>query len=349
MKSKHQFSQPGVALLMTLTVVLLLSVGLMKTFENRAVEVSHLRNNLDHFKALTTSRSLFRAVLFALKTQGPQKVRYGIDQLPPLPIPFGEAFFINLKVVPIDSRFLLNQTRRWENDPNRITVFANLITQIKKIQTKNPYYLFLDSDAVPVVSALIDWVDKDDSPDMIFGYGMEDYSQANPAVSIKNSELDRVSEIKAIKSFQELEIAEPFIEKYFRVVGDDEKIDINLLSEKEIVHFLERYESIADYAKVFDNREIIAKIAKQDILDISSMKYNQPLVNRNSLWEVELKNRGIELSQTEKNLFTHISRFFEVSYQINHNKTKILFKAIIELLYTGTDVNKIKIINSTHY
>ncbi len=61
-------SGPGIALIMTLSIILFMSIALMRTFENRNVEVALLENTIRRFQAESISRSVLRAILIAIKT-----------------------------------------------------------------------------------------------------------------------------------------------------------------------------------------------------------------------------------------------------------------------------------------
>ena len=108
MRTSHTESRPGVALIMALSIILLLSITLMKTFENRSVEVAHLANSLQRFQAESLSRSVLRAILITIKTKGlvfimgNKEFWYGI----PYPLQDDQYFQIT-EIKPVDHRLIL--------------------------------------------------------------------------------------------------------------------------------------------------------------------------------------------------------------------------------------------------
>ncbi|MBU3915159.1 hypothetical protein KKA14_06455, partial [bacterium] len=109
MTNKGNLSGRGVALLMSLSIILLLSIALMKTFESRSVEVAHLENSLQRFQAETLSRSIYRAILIAIKTKGLVSIVQNKKSWFGIPFPLQETQYFQLNEIrPIDHCFNLN-------------------------------------------------------------------------------------------------------------------------------------------------------------------------------------------------------------------------------------------------
>ena len=123
-KEKSNIPRSGVALLISLSIVTLLSIALMSAFENRTVEVAHLENSLERFQAETLSRSVLRATLLAIKQQGLVNIVKNKQAWQNLPIPIQNGTFQIQEIQPIDHLFNLNT--RFRMGDERSTIFGHL-------------------------------------------------------------------------------------------------------------------------------------------------------------------------------------------------------------------------------
>jgi len=236
--STHQKS--GVALLLTLTVILLLTIFMTEFFFETTLETRSIQNFKSSFTARTVAKSMFKAVLIGLR--GKEDLFFdGLSEIenlmgkregctvfspctllmPPGTIPdFEEATIYTPYVKPIDHLYNLNRfvdptTIRPDNFGTsdyimRYSPFANII---KSMQVT-------DQDPEGLYNALIDWMDKDDDPyNLDWNAEAPSYYNLNPEISIKQRPLDKLSEIRLIQGFDFIQSQEIWekIEKRFTI------------------------------------------------------------------------------------------------------------------------------------
>ena len=328
-------------MIVTLSILLVLSMALMKTFESRSVEVAHLSNEIHRFQAESLARSLFRAALSSIQEKGLMAVRKNIGHLPAgIPFSLESGHFSNLVIAPIDYRFNLNKLFYPSSDPDRATIFYNIIQDIRsRSENEDAYFALMEHDIHPILSALNDWCDSDDFPDEAYQDGIEMYPFEEPPFEIKNSYFDFLSEVKLIPRFKSLNLSHHELHSNFRVNkgGDLEFIDINLASEDEISGFLKNYGNLYDYRTVYENRIEIAAIAKEDMPLSWEPKYPLDVdpYSHSSDWRQELENLGIytQMTAKEKGLFKAKSNHIEISFMVLVGNIHLKLYSIVKLHY----------------
>ena len=187
----------GVALLLTLSMIVILSIALAKVYEERSVEVAHLGNSLRQTRVELLARSVFRTILSAIKDQGLIAVNYSLTQIPDhAPIPFDDGLFTKPVITSVDSNFLLN-SRAFKPGTPEAQIFTNLIVGILNEQS-NGDVSTAQPDVEPLLSAINDWTDENVIPDEHFFYGGEIYPTEEPPFSVKNRLFDSLPEIKLL-------------------------------------------------------------------------------------------------------------------------------------------------------
>lgn len=332
----------GVALLMSLSVILLLSVALMKTFENRTVETVHLSNSLQRFQAETYSRSVFRAILIAVRTKGlvfVQKNQTGWKGFP-LPIDDGQYFQIE-EIKPVDH--LLNLNRRFRSSGAEPTIFLNIVNRIKG--KDDPLYIEKEVDEIyPIVSAINDWIDTDAFQDEEFLYNNEEYYDEKPEFLVKNRAFDRLAEIKLLPPFRELGFSWQEIEENFRIFPGNQWIDINLATSEEMETFLEQFQGTPQYPNLYSYQSAIAGLlsTKDDelveeegeggFLD-PKPRFAPPITGRNSQWRTALSAEGVVLNENEHDFFNVITEHLSISFSVTVQRVTITTEALVKVTY----------------
>jgi len=362
-KSTHRSQRQrfkGVALLMSLTVVLLLSVALMKTFEKRSVEVAQLGHNLDRFQAENLSRSGLKLILVAIKQAGLVTFNTYLDQIKQMGFPVGDGTVTILEVTPIDYRFDLNRVIR-RYDDLRIQVFKNMVNMSK--EGSNEFNYLSGESTHEALSAIIDWTDSNDMDDTVFHFSAEQYPQAEPGYKVKNTGFDRLSELNLLPAFQSLGFTRDYLEANFRVVtGTDstlsEYIDVNLTRLPDIERVLRRYEDMDKYANLFERRDEILDLiqkTREEAGNNSSSGFKEsttpfPAKNFGRTWSQELETKGIRLTKDEVNLklFQHFTEHLFVHYQINVGTVTLNIRSMIKVGYRdlqkSLDIQELKIV-----
>lgn len=348
MRVKDLKGNRGIALLMSLTIILFVSVALMKTFENRSVEIAHLENTYQRFQAETLSRSVLRTILMTIKTQKLIVVMNGKDRWQDIPFPFEKGIFQINEIKSIDHHFNLNRDFKSGNESD---IFSNMVVQYYESQANSNG--IIKEDTSSVMSAINDWTDYDQEPDEVYLYDYEQYPQNDLNFEIKNRDFDRLSELKIIPPFQKLGFSVEYLNDHFRVKGKDESvIDINLATKEEMESFLERYKGIAGYYEVYDNRSQIAEImdGADKNADGSQMTGLPSLDPRFALaansrdeseWNKKLKEEGISLEKNGKQmeLFAERSNYIRLKFSVQVDRTTINAESIIKIEYLKNTFN----------
>jgi hypothetical protein len=362
-KSTHHSQRQrfkGVALLMSLSVVLLLSVALMKTFEKRSVEVANLGHNLDRFQAENLSRSGLKLILFAIKQAGLVTFNTYLDQIKQMGFPVGDGTVTIQEVTPIDYRFDLNREIRRYEDP-RIQVFKNIVNISK--EGSNDFNYLSGESTHEALSSIIDWTDPNEVGDTVFHFDAEQYPQAEPGYRVKNTKFDRLSELNLLPAFRSMGFTSDYLEANFKVVTGSksdisEYIDLNLTRLPDIEKFLQRYDNMPKYANLYDNREEILGLIKKTREEAGSNSLSGfkesaipfPVDELRVKWTDEIVARGITLSTEEKNLFKPSTEHLFISYQINVGTVTLNIRSMIRVSYItinnkeSLDIQELKIV-----
>lgn len=328
--------QAGMALLMTLTILVVLSLALAKSFEDRALERRHLQAEEARFQIENLSRSVLRGLIQAMRQIGYWQVAVspmGIGRIPPgAVVPLGEGGVSNLRITPLDDRFNLRSIYAPQNGPAKL--FEATLTQIYANREVAGY----PPNAEEVMSAINDFQDADSDPDANFPYGAEQYPGVRPRFKVKNAPFDRLGEVKVLPAWQRLGLSQKELETHFRVAGDLESgLDVNSASKEQIEAFLERFAEIGEpypnLARLQD--ELVEILSQKDEMGLEPY-FDHPFVKRgNSVFEQELKSRGLEgqLNSSELALFRGVPGLVEVSYTVHHGEFSRRVRALLELKF----------------
>lgn len=344
-RQKKGMRGQGVALLMSLSVILLLSVALMKTFEKRSLEVAQLGHNLDRFQAENLSRSGLKLILYAIRKAGLVTMNAYLTQLKEIDFPVGNGTMKILEITPIDHRFNLNVKINREDDP-RVSVFSNLVSMSRALQEDLSY--LSQENTNEALSAIIDWIDIDDTRDEIFLYDAEMYPHEEPAFEVKNREFDRLSEVRLLPTFRNLGMKPGFLENHFRVSDNSETefVDVNLTSLEVIRQFLKRYEDVEGYPHMLQHQEEILQIIESRRMagiEVSTDGFTPveavfPAKEFQRDWNLDLENIGINLNEKEKDLFKPYSNNLFIHYRVTVGVVTLSIRSMVQVSYR--DPNK---------
>lgn len=336
---------------MALSVILLLSIALMKTFENRTIETVHLENTLQQFQTETLSRSVFRAILTAIKTKGLVFVKKNQNSWKGVPLPLTDQQYFQInEIVPVDHLFNLNRRFR-EADPWP-TVLTNIINKTRA--KKDPLAIELIVDEIyPLLSALNDWIDADLNQDEDFLYSYEEYSDVQPEFLVKNRSFDTLSEIKNIPLFREFGLSMEDMKNEFRVFPGDEKIDLNLVAVDEVESFLDQFIDVEQYPNVYEFRTEIADLITKRDEELGQEneeggfadpdpRFEPPISGRNSTFKSMLTAEGINLNTVELALFEAITNHLLIKFSVTSVNVTVDTEALVKITYTKTNSLDIK-------
>lgn len=252
-------SRPGVALLLALTIVVVLTAFLSELFFDTGMETRSVANFRDSDQAQALARSAFKAMEVALKTESEQTLQFGTTQLDALlqvsAAPFEEGLLTRMQVTSLDGLFNVNELGQQRpgssQDTLRWALFRNAIAAIPMPNDAEgqPLPALSERQAAALYSALVDWIDTDDNEYVALGApGAERraYGNDNPEYDIKNAPLDRLEEMRLVRGFAPAHLPWAEIEKRFSALPATpptgqlipEKLDVNLATREEISRFL---------------------------------------------------------------------------------------------------------------
>lgn len=349
-KEKPKSPKSGVALLISLSIVTLLSIALMTAFENRTVEVAHLENSLERFQAEALSRSVLRATLLAIRQQGLAIIVKNKQTWQNLPIPIQNGSFKIQEIQPIDHLF--NLSKKFRLGSPEVTVFKNIVKKFHR----DDNYATAAFDEEQVLSAINDWTDVDQEPDEEFLYGFEQYPFEEPAYEVKNRPFDLLSELKLIPAFRKLNLSDKYVAENFRVIDSREYLNINLAENEEVYSFLDRFDDVEGYEMISTYRdELAAAIAgsESDLLPglVAKSRFLPPLYQRyQSDWEMALGDEiAKKLTQREKELFDLKTDHLRIRYRISVGRVNLDVESLVKVEYLkpkeGLEIKEFRILS----
>ena len=248
----------GIALLMSLAVVLLLTAYISESFFSTGLEL----RALETFKEAGQARNL---AMLALRTVEIGLLKDELDfmegyqllarRMQFTAIPWRGGFLVQLEVSPLDSLYNLNQLHNLREgetqDKVRTQLFYSVLQDISLsngdlLREQEP----LSRDIIqPIYAALFDWIDAGEFTYIVDpaypGAEQDAYFNLNPEVKIRNGLLNRLTEIRLVRGVMESGISWSQWEAYFSEplppkpgVFYPEKLNANLASHTEIVDFL---------------------------------------------------------------------------------------------------------------
>lgn len=252
---------PGIALLMALMVVLLLTTYISEFFFSAGLEL----RTMQMVKESNQAKNLSRLVLKAIQTgllQDEVDFFQSIQDLEKAMalggIPWEEGYVTQLKITPLDRRFNINDLygKRMESPQEKVrwNLFLNTLKEMPPPTTLvgiEPQPLPVE-DIQGIYAALFDWLDVDKLDYIAFPgtTGAEDgaYLSFTPEIKVKNGKLDRLTELRLIRGVKESKIHWADWEKHFTIHGKPSnglyagRINVNLATREEIIQFLKNRE-----------------------------------------------------------------------------------------------------------
>jgi type II secretory pathway component PulK len=249
----------GIALLMALVVVMLLTFFMSEYFFATGLELSGMTHFKEGEQARSLARSVFKVVQIGLLNDEVEFFR-GYRQVSQLltvaSIPWDKGLLLKLEIEPQDHLFNLNQThnvRQGEaSDIGRRNLFMATMKEVEVPagEVGLPPEPLNPEVAAGLYAALYDWVDGDDETYIQFtgvnGAEADAYFGTEPEYAPKNAMLDRLAEIRLVRGVPESRIPWTEWEKRFtglpRVTTVDfyftEKINVNTAGREELLSFL---------------------------------------------------------------------------------------------------------------
>jgi hypothetical protein len=340
---------------MSLSIILLLSIALMHSFENRSLEIQQLKNSRNFFQASVKARTAFRILLTSIEKGGVFGFHYLnkekiLSKI--INVLLDNVVISDLKINSLDHHFEISKVIRTK-PVNRQKLLENLLRQTKQDPNDPTFSAIEDTAITNFTDSLTDWVDADmiDS-----GSGGEDYPDANPLYTVKNRYIDYLEELRLLPSFRELglsgqEIKDNFRASYRLKDSVKEAIDINLASKEEIVFFLKRYQDSDRYPNIDDSTSegIADEVVKGQENFIKELKQGnfstkypwEGKINGRSEW---LKSLPVELKPDERELFSFRTHLLRIEYSLSIGQNSVSVESVLYLGYKDNKSNDLKAI-----
>ncbi|HUJ77312.1 MAG TPA: hypothetical protein VL359_20775, partial [bacterium] len=247
----------GIALLVTLALVLVLTFFMSEFFFSTGLEVQALQTYRDVSQARRLARSVFKAVQVALLQDEAVFVE-GYGQIQDLVriagLPLAGGVVEQLQVVSLDGLYNVNELSNMRTGPlesMRWDLFNNILARISvPPQSQGQVAAPLAPQQIAdLFAALTDWVDSDDTtyttPTGSRGAEAAAYTHTQPLYAIKNGMLERLEEMRLVLGYdtyhlpwRDMEASLAALPKSSGAELYPEKLDVNIASRDEIVRYL---------------------------------------------------------------------------------------------------------------
>lgn len=364
--------RPGIALVITLVVILLITTLLSQFNTTTTLELRSLQTQKEEMQARALARSAFKAIQTSL-LQDQSTFLPGYRQLKSVlalsAVPWEDGLLTELEVEPLDPLFNVNRLHALQPGSAKDDVMQHLFQ--KTLEDVVPVSGESNVSAEPMQSgeinrlyaALFDWLDKDDTlytaiPGTV-GAEAAEYFADDPPRAPPNRELERLSEIRLARGIAESRIAwkdwrERFtIHEPERYAGNlyPGVLNVNAATPEQIVRFLQAreldaartarldsttqgiQEALNEYAQ--NAEAIAAEIAPQDgVTELTARTMKMSEIKS------ELARAGISANRTGRNLykqvFTVADEYFRVRLVTMVGATTAELEAVL-LTERGSD------------
>ena len=208
----------GIALILALVVVMLLTAFMTEFFFSTGLELRSLRTFKDAAQARSLARLAFKAVqvgMLADELDFFANYRNLEKVLTHAAIPWQEGLLVELKIIPQDGLFNLNELEnlRDNTEPDRLrwNLFLNTLAdlEVPSELAGLPQEPLAEQALGEIYAALVDWIDGGDNASYqgasgSVGAEQATYLSSEPEVQIKNGQLDRLSEIRLVVTLTQL-------------------------------------------------------------------------------------------------------------------------------------------------
>lgn len=330
----------GVAILMSLVVLMLLSMFMSEMFFATGLELRSMTTYRQGQQARAMARSVFRVVQIGLLLdeviffEGYRKVAQLLEN--GVSLPWDDGLLISLKIEPQDHLYNLNQRgdiqQGQQNDVARGRLFMNTWGELEVPGelADSPQQPISEEILQGLYAALADWTDKDNEDYIQFPgvLGAEEsaYFTTKPEYTLKNGALDRLVEIRLVRGVRESRIPWKDWRKRFTAlprITDSafyfpEKININIASAEEIREFLTAREVDPESLPTDSFEDIQKGINKyaQDAERIAEKFAPEDPEERKALTKKELEGAIKELGFTDnyhRLIFSTVNQYYRIS------------------------------------
>jgi type II secretory pathway component PulK len=264
-RQRGSFARRGVALVVALVVVLLITTFLSQFSFTTSLELRSLQAQKETMQARALARSAFKAVQGAL-LQDESDFLFGYKQLKQVlavtAIAWEEGLLTALEIEPLDPLFNLNrlakiQAHRPGEPPNQDVLFKrlfqNILADVVPLPDETTTFVepLQPGELSELYAALFDWVDEGGEPysgiDGVTGAEGPEYFGERPERAPPNRPLERLSEIRLVRGVADSRIPWEIWRSRFSIrepsAGESNLypglLNVNGATRDQIVAFLE--------------------------------------------------------------------------------------------------------------
>jgi type II secretory pathway component PulK len=346
----------GVALLMALSVVMLLTLFMSEYFFSMGLELRSMTTFKESMQARNLARAAFKAVITGLRLD--EAVFFqGYDRMSQLlqvaSLPLEDGLLVALRITPLDSLFNINDLAKIrvgtdQDLVNRIKFWNTLKDlQVPAAEPDQPPEALTNQTISALYAALHDWVDSDDVDYTGFsgvrGAEADAYFSTEPEVAIKNVPLDRLTEIRLVRGVADSRIPWPVWEDRFcglpsRTIKSDElfseRINVNRATSEEIIRFLNyhAFEGVENLADPTIQKGINAYVdqAEQIATLFAPLEGERQIYNKSSMGQA-LKQLGFDDNYGVNYLFSTVDQWYRVVLTTEVNGVQATLKALVHV------------------
>ncbi len=357
----------GIALMLTLVVVVLLTAYISEFFFTSGLELRAMQTFKDGAHARTLARLAFKAAQVGLLTRETEffaKYRELKKALDFTAIPWEDGFLVALEIVPQDHLFNLNEMAALRDgkakDQIRWNLFLNTLKDVNSIPIDEGF----DPQPLPqerlaeLYGALVDWLDKGntDYRGVAGALGAEEdaYFNDDPQFRPKNGRLDRLSEIRLVRGVKESRLPWKDWRDNFTALPKStsgalypEKLNINMASREEIKDFLAKHQydgvdsewgsvergAQEGFNKYAHNADAIANLVVPE-------EGTRTLFDKASLQTVLREIPDLSSTKISDKIFAYASEYFRVNLTMNVNEVDSHLRALVRVIRTPMGVGQ---------
>ncbi len=328
----------GIALLMALAVVMLLTVFMSEYFFATGLELRAMTTYREAQQARSLAKSVFKVVqigMFQDEVDFFKGYRQVAELLQFAAVPWADGLLISLEIAPQDHLYNVNQLSNLQpddpSDRGRRILFSNTIAELEipgELPETEPQPLS-DATIAELYAALMDWIDSEDDTYIailgVQGAEADAYFLSKPEYTIKNRMIDRLTEIRLVRGVRESRIPWREWETRFTALPRanpsaghylTEKINVNVASEQEITQFLEHRDADLNQIGGFQTAQKginrYAERAEEIAAFFAPEEGDREVFDKTTLQRA-LEEIGFEDEYGVKHLFSTVNRYYRIA------------------------------------
>ncbi|MDH4120931.1 MAG: general secretion pathway protein GspK [Deltaproteobacteria bacterium] len=363
------FKRRGLALMVTLAVVLVLTVYMTEYFFAAGLELRAMQSYQESQRGRSLAASGFKALTMAMMMDERefwplyQKMSQGMGLVA---FPLGNGYLTALEVIPQDGYYNLNRFATVRGGtPQNIALWNLFRNELAEInippkEKGNEAVPLPEQTIADLFSAMNDWIDPDglDYTGAGFGQGAEDsvYLLTAPEYRTRNAPLDRLEEIRLVRGFAESRLPWKEVQSRFTLVERSELtgnlypgvICVNTASRDEIAHFLKMREMDSASTNALGGgfgaiQEEINRYARKadDIAEALAGNLEDPPEGFKgydfSALDTELIRLGLNPGVTRQ-LFSVWNEYYRIRMRVEVNRVGVEVRALVRIPRSQTRV-----------